>query len=171
VKKPKLKRPNKPFVPNRTRTASIQVEADAAAFSDLVDTQSAYAAACDLLVPAVVESRYGSRVDLHNKTHDRLRSATPLGSQMCCNVFRTVCGAYLSMRSNGEIEDSDPVPTISSRNASVHYDTRTYRSGAEPTNSGRPRPIRGARRKSPSCARRCNPPRCCKLADVIHVSP
>jgi hypothetical protein len=166
VEKPKVKRPNKPSVPNRTRTGSIQVEADAAAFSDLVDTQSAYAAACNLLVPVVVESRCWNRVDLPNKTYE-----TPLGSQICCNVFRTVCGAHLSMRSNGEIEDGDPVPTISFRYASVHSNACTYRSGAEPTTSGRPRPIRGARRKSPFCTRRCNRPRCCKLADVIHVRP
>jgi hypothetical protein len=29
---------------------------------------------------------------------------------MVCNTFRTVCGVYASMRSNGEIEDDKPVP-------------------------------------------------------------
>jgi hypothetical protein len=39
--------------------------------------------------------------------------------------------------------------------------------GAEPTNSGRPRQVRVARRKSPSGEGRCNPPQCSGLADVV----
>jgi putative transposase len=126
VKKSNVKRPKKPFVPNTKRTASILIEADAAAFSALVDVQAAYAKACNLLVPLVVKSRCWNKVDLHNAAYDWLRPKTPLGSQMVCNTFRTVCGAYKSMRSNGEIEDGEPVPVANFRNASVHYDVRTF---------------------------------------------
>jgi len=55
-----------PFVPNTKRTASILIEADTAAFSALVDVQAAYANACDLLVPVVIENRCWNRVALHN---------------------------------------------------------------------------------------------------------
>jgi len=126
VKKSNVKRPKKPFVPNTKRTASILIEADAAAFSALVDVQVAYAAACNLLVPVVIENRCWNRVALHNTAYDWLRPQTPLGSQMVCNTFRTVCGAYASMRSNGEIEEGKPVPVANFRNASVHYDVRTF---------------------------------------------
>ena len=126
LKKPSVKRPKKPFVPNTKRTASILIEADAAAFSALVDVQAAYANACNLLVPVVVENRCWNRVALHNTAYDWLRPQTPLGSQMVCNTFRTVCGAYASMRSNGEIKDDEPVPVANFSAASVHYDARTY---------------------------------------------
>ncbi|MBO0752276.1 MAG: transposase [Bradyrhizobiaceae bacterium] len=43
--------------------------------------------------------------------------------------------------------------------------------GAEPLNSGRPRPIRVARRDSRPDDGRCHPPQCSGLADVVqHVS-
>jgi putative transposase len=126
VKKSNVKRSKKPFVPNTKRTASILIEADAAAFSALVDVQVAYANACNLLVPVVIENRCWNRVALHNTAYDWLRPQTPLGSQMVCNTFRTVCGAYASMRSNGEIEDDKPAPVANFRNASVHYDGRTF---------------------------------------------
>jgi putative transposase len=124
VKKSNVKRPKKPFVPNTKRTASILIEADTAAFSALVDVQAAYANACNLLVPVVIENRCWNRVLLHNTAYDWLRPQTPLGSQ--CNTFRTVCGAYASMRSNGKIEDDKPVPVANFRKASVHYDVRTF---------------------------------------------
>ena len=126
VKKSNVKRPKKPFVPNTKRTASILIEADATAFSALVDVQAAYAAACNLLVPVVIENRCWNRVALHNTAYDWLRPQTALGSQMVCNTFRTVCGAYASMRSNGEIEDDKPVPVANFDGASVHYDVRTF---------------------------------------------
>jgi hypothetical protein len=63
-----------PFVPNTKRTASIVIEADAAAFSALVDVQAAYTAACNLVVPIVIENRCWNRVALHNTAaYDWLR--------------------------------------------------------------------------------------------------
>ena len=126
VKKSNVKRPKKAFVPNTKRTASILIEADAAAFSALVDVRVAYAKACNLLVPVVIENRCWNRVALHNAAYDWLRQQTPLGSQMVCNTFRTVCGAYASMRSNGAIEDGEPVPIANFDGVSVHYDVRTF---------------------------------------------
>lgn len=126
VKKSKVKRPKKPFVPNTKRTASILIEAGPEVVAALVDVQAAYAGACNLLVPIVVENRCWNRVALHNLGYDQLRSQTPLGSQMICNTFRTVCGAYASLQSNGEIEEGKPVPAVSFSAASVHYDARTF---------------------------------------------
>ena len=98
---------------------------------------------------------------------------------MVCNTFRTVCGAGLSMRSNGETEDGDRVPTISFRDASVHYGTRTStirgRNLSLWTLTGRDeatsKPAAHQKCSSEQRDRRCNPPRCSKLADVIYVSP
>jgi hypothetical protein len=186
VKKSKVKRAEKPLVPNTKRTASILIEADTAAFSALVDVQAAYADAGNLLVPDIIENRCWNRVLLHNTAYDWLRPQTPLGSQMVRNTFRTVCGAYASMRSNGEIEDDKPVPVANFRKVSAcpnghqfHSDIDAARShaqrgeqmiagDAEPMNSGRPRLIRVARRKSTSDEGRCNPPQCFGLADVGH---
>lgn len=64
--KSRVKRPKKPFVPNTKRTASIPIEAGPEAFAALVAVQAAYAGACNLLVPVVIDNRCWNRVALHN---------------------------------------------------------------------------------------------------------
>jgi putative transposase len=108
------------------RTASILLEADEASQTLLFALQAAYADACNLLVPIVVENRCWNRYNLHNLAYRHLRTETPLGAQMCCNALRSVAAAYKAMRSNGEIKNGEPVPTISFRVTSVHFDSRTF---------------------------------------------
>jgi IS605 OrfB family transposase len=108
------------------RTASILIEADEAAHAALSALQTAYSNACNLLVPIVVETRCWNRYNLHNLAYRRLRNETPLGAQMCCNALRTVTAAYKAMRSNGTIKKDEPVPTITFRGTSVHFDSRTF---------------------------------------------
>lgn len=108
------------------RTVSIKVEADAAAQAELVALQAAYAAACNLLVPTVIESRCWNRYGLHALAYRRLRCETPLGAQMCCNVLRSVTAAYKTLKANGQMPKGAPVPAISFRRGAVHFDKRTY---------------------------------------------
>lgn len=121
--------PKKPKATATQRTASILLEADEAGQDALSALQAAYANACNLLVPIVVENRCWNRFRLHTLAYDRLREETPLGSQMCCNALRTVTVAYKAMRSNGEIEKGKPIPAINFRRASVHFDKRTFSMG------------------------------------------
>jgi hypothetical protein len=55
--------------------------------------QLAYADARNLLVAVVAETRCWNRYGLHTLAYGPLRDTTPLGSQMCRNVLRTVLAA------------------------------------------------------------------------------
>jgi IS605 OrfB family transposase len=88
--------------------------------------QSAYADACNRLVPMVMEHRCWNRVALHHLTYARLRKETPLGSQMVCNAIFSVCKAYKAQKALGRIKKDAPVPAIRFDRASVHFDKRTY---------------------------------------------
>jgi IS605 OrfB family transposase len=112
--------------PVTLRTVSIKIDADDAARAALSALQAAYADACNLLVPTVVETRCWNRYTLHSLAYRRLRTETPLGAQMCCNVLRSVTAAYKALKSNGEIAKNKPVPAINFRRASVHFDKRTF---------------------------------------------
>ncbi len=112
--------------PVTMRSASIKIEADQAAFAALSDLQDAYAAACNLLVPSVQETRCWNRYGLHALVYRRLRTETPLGAQMCCNVLRSVTAAYKSLKANGEIKKGKPVPAINFSRSAVHFDSRTF---------------------------------------------
>jgi putative transposase len=119
-------REKKPKAPTAQRTASITVEAGDAERIALDALQAAYAAACNMLVSIVVETRCWNRYNLHRLAYRRRRAAMPLGSQMCCNVLRTVTGACRSVHSNGGIPKHEPVPEINFRRACVHFDARTF---------------------------------------------
>jgi putative transposase len=116
----------KPTAPTTVRTASIEIEAGAGEQAALAALQAAYADACNLLVPIVTQSRCWNRYDLHPLAYRKLRATTGLGAQMCCNVLRTVCAAYRALSSNGGVPLERPVPAISFRRASVHFDARTF---------------------------------------------
>ncbi|MFN4262016.1 MAG: RNA-guided endonuclease TnpB family protein, partial [Gemmataceae bacterium] len=76
------------------RTASIRLDVTAEQSTSLAALRAAYADTCNRLVPIVREHRLWNRVALHNLAYSMLRSATPLGSQMCCNAIFSVCKAY-----------------------------------------------------------------------------
>lgn len=108
------------------RTASIRLSASPQQDAALRALQHAYADACNRLVPIVREKRVWNRVALHNLAYSMLRSATPLGSQMCCNAIFSVCKAYTAQKALGRIRKDREVPAIHFERASVHFDKRTY---------------------------------------------
>jgi len=109
------------------RIASIKLDTSPRDARALTTLQSAYAEACNRLVPTVCEHRCWNRVALHKLAYSRLRAETPLGSQMACNAIFSVCKAYRSQRKLGRIEKDGEVPVIRFDRGSVHYDRRTYR--------------------------------------------
>ena len=107
------------------RTASIRLNVTCAEAAALHALRTAYADACNRLVPIVREHRCWNRVGLHNHAYSRLRAETPLGSQMTCNAIYSVCKAYKAQKALGRIS-KDAVPLVRFDRASVHYDKRTY---------------------------------------------
>ena len=108
------------------RTASIRLEVCAEQARALAALRTAFADACNRLVPVVREHRLWNRVGLHQRTYNNLREATPLGSQMCCNAIFSVCKAYKAQKELGHIRKDGPIPEIRFDRASVHFDKRTY---------------------------------------------
>ena len=108
------------------RTASIRLEASTEQAEALAALRSAYADACNHLVPIVRAHRLWNRVGLHQRTYNALRAQTPLGSQMCCNAIFSVCKAYKAQKELGRIRKDTPIPGIRFDRASVHFDKRTY---------------------------------------------
>lgn len=105
------------------RTISISLDTIQEQEKDLSDLQWAFAEACNLLVPEIIEHRCWNRVALHNLTYSKIREVSPLGSQMVCNAIFSVCKAY----KNRNILKNDEMPTIRfHKNRSVHFDKRTY---------------------------------------------
>jgi len=107
-------------------TISLNLNLDAAQSERLLLLQSAYADACNMLVPHVIKDRNWNRVSLHQRSYSELRSQSPLGSQMVCNAIFSVCKAYRSQKALGRIQKEKPVPRLCFNKASVHYDKRTY---------------------------------------------
>ena len=107
------------------RTASIRLNVTVAEAAALHALRTAYADACNRLVPIVREHRCWNRVSLHNHAYSRLRAETPLGSQMACNAIYSVCKTYKAQRALGRIS-KDAVPLTRFNRATVHYDKRTY---------------------------------------------
>lgn len=105
------------------RTISISLDTLQDQEKKLFNLQNAFGSACNLIVPEVVEHRCWNRVALHNLTYSKIRSTSPLGSQMVCSAIFAVCKAY----KNRNILKDDTVPTIQfHKNRSVHFDKRTY---------------------------------------------
>ncbi len=108
------------------RTAAIRLDVTAGQAMALAALRTAYADACNRLVPAVRGHRVWNRVTLHKLAYNRLRAETPLGSQMCCNAIFSVCKAYKAQKELGRMRKDAPVPAIGFDRASVHFDKRTY---------------------------------------------
>ena len=107
------------------RTISLKLLAakdQSALFGEL---QKAFASTCNSIVPYAMEHRCWNRVALHHMVYHKLRHDSPLGSQMTCNAIFAVCKAYKAQQALGTIE-GEIVPQLCFRNASVHFDKRTY---------------------------------------------
>lgn len=90
----------------------------------LLETQKAFAEACNQAIPFVIENRCWNRVALHHLCYYKIRERIPsLGSQMICNAFQKVCSSYKAFK----IKKSQDVPAITFKETgSIHYDKRTY---------------------------------------------
>jgi putative transposase len=106
------------------RTISLKLILTQEQSKFLVETQQAFANACNTIVPVAIESRCWNRVALHHLCYYSVREDFPdLGSQMICNAIKKVCSSYKVLK----IKRSEDVPTIAFKHSgSVHYDKRTY---------------------------------------------
>ena len=88
------------------RTVCIAQEVDADASEKMHKTRRLYGQACDLLVPIIVsdldrKDRLWQRYNLHKSAYPMVRTQIPaLGSQLACNVMRSVSSMYRSWISN-----------------------------------------------------------------------
>lgn len=104
-------------------TISIKLIATEEQSNCLKALQNEFNAVCNSIIPVVQEHRCWNKVALHHKVYYPLRLRTKLGSQMVCNVIRSVCDAHKVLR----IKKEDIVPQIQFRStSSIHYDKRTY---------------------------------------------
>ena len=108
------------------RTACIRLKVTPEQAARLSALRTAYAEACNRLVPLVQAARCWNRVALHQLGYRPLRQQTSLGAQMACNAIFSVCKAYRSQRALGRIPPDIPVPPLSFDRTSVHFDHRTY---------------------------------------------
>jgi len=106
------------------RTISIKLNTDTEQSEQLLALQTAYADACNALVPAVIENRCWNRVALHKLAYYDIRAKSPLGSQMVCNAIFTVFKAYKAQAALKRIKTE--IPALAFDRASVHFDKRTY---------------------------------------------
>ena len=104
-------------------TVSILLDTPREHVPKLLNLQTAYHAACNQIVPTVMENRCWNRVALHNLVYKNIRATSPFGSQMVCNAIFSVCKAYKAKT----IWEDEPVPVIQFRkHRSVHFDHRTF---------------------------------------------
>src|SRR5437763_12076127 len=108
------------------RTACIRLNVTPLQAARLSTLRTAYAEACNRLVPLVQAARCWNRVALHQLGYRPLRQETSLGAQMACNAIFSVCKAYRSQGALGRIPQDTPVPPLSFQRTSVHFDHRTY---------------------------------------------
>lgn len=101
------------------RTASIRLDVTSEQAARLSALRSAYAEACNRLVPLVQAERCWNRVALHRLGYRRLRQETSLGAQMACNAIFSVCKAYRSQQAAGRIAPDTPVPLLRFNRASA----------------------------------------------------
>src|SRR5438105_2336352 len=108
------------------RTACIRLNVTPQQAVRLSALRTAYADACNRLVPLVQAARCGNRVALHQLGYRPLRQETSLGAQMACNAIFSVCKAYRSQAALGRIPQDTPVPPLCFSRTGVHFDHRTY---------------------------------------------
>src|SRR6266404_4600786 len=104
------------------RTACIRLNLTPEQATRLSALRTAYADACNRLIPLAQAARCWNRVALHQLGYRRLRQETSLGAQMACNAIFSVCEAYRSKRALGRILQDTPVPSLCFSRISVHFD-------------------------------------------------
>ena len=116
------------------QTVCIVLEMDEAASARLKETQRLYGEACNLIVPSIVadkdrSKRLWQRYNLHHEVYHSTRAAIPaLGSQLTCNVIRSVSSAYKTWISNHSKFDADKsveLPVFKFSNPVIHLDKNT----------------------------------------------
>jgi putative transposase len=109
------------------RTVSLKLRTSPEQASSLSALASAYADACNAIVPFAREHRCWNRVALHHLAYYAVREKRPtLGSQMVCQAVHRVADAYKTLKANKGIAKDKPVPAISFGPTSVNFDKRTY---------------------------------------------
>ena len=115
--------------PNKTHlTVCVKLILDAEDEQKLAQLHQVYRDACNVLVEDVLQSRLINRVQLHHLSYYKIREAFPtLGSQMACNVIRSVSSAYKTLLSNHpKYRNKDTeLKRIEFKNPSVHLDKNT----------------------------------------------
>jgi putative transposase len=105
------------------RTIALKLTPTRTQADALVAVQTAFADACNKVVPYAVEHRCWNRVALHHLAYYPVKAQTSVGSQMVCNAIAAVCEAYKALR----LKKDAAVPAITFRPmGSVHFDKRTY---------------------------------------------
>src|SRR5438046_10502124 len=95
------------------RTACIRLNVTQEEAVRRSELRTAYADACNRLVPLVQAARCWNRVALHQLGYRALRQQTSLGAQMACNAIFSVCKAYRSQAALGHIPQDTPDTPIS----------------------------------------------------------
>ena len=91
------------------RTIALKLNLSREQSDALLETQKAFAKACNQAIPFVVENRCWNRVALHHLCYYQIRESIPsIGSQMVCNAFQKVCSSYKVLK----IKKSQDLPTI-----------------------------------------------------------
>ena len=106
------------------RTVALNLTLPPKGLSPILQTNDAFADACNEIVPFAVQNRCWNNVALHRLCYYEIRKRFPLlGSQMVCNAIKKVCSAYKGLN----IARGEAVPKINfRRKGSIHYDKRTY---------------------------------------------
>ena len=113
-----------------SRTACVRLVVSPEDSVKLSETQALYREACNFVVPIVCknkESRLWQRFSLHRAAYSKVREMFPaLGSQLACNVIRSVSSAYKTELANHpeQLKESE-LKTIRFKNPSVHLDKNT----------------------------------------------
>src|SRR5438046_20009 len=95
------------------RTGCIRLKVTPEQVARLSALRTAYAEACNRLVPLVQAARCWNRVALHQLGYRSLRQETSLGAQLACNAIFSVCKAYVSQVALGRITTDLPDTPIS----------------------------------------------------------
>lgn len=120
-------------MPSYMKKVIIHLNADEVQRRRLVDLQSAFAEACNVLAPVVRDTRCWNRVALHHMMYKPLRARLPaMGSQMVCNAIYSVCRAsrlvYQGEKSPFNVQrwGAKPLPLLRfTENSPVYFDRHT----------------------------------------------
>jgi IS605 OrfB family transposase len=108
------------------RTIALKLRTSQEVHLSLHELGVAFSQACNDIIPFVIEHRCWNRFALHNLSYTAIRQKGKLGSQMTCNAIFAVCKAYKALASLKKLPKKDPVPIITFRSTTIHFDKRTY---------------------------------------------